>query len=138
MKRCWYQAAIRAKSKRLCGIIPGIKTAVRETRQFSWTFQIARPSQRCVGFIMRNTYATCTQHGVLRDHAMLYFTVFCAPDYSRDVKKVELHLKDWLSQKCAEEARNIVNYSVAWPRNTPCCVDVAYVLRMTKRTQRCK
>ena len=57
---------------------------------------------------------------------------------SRDVKKVELHLKDWLSRKCAEKARNIVNYSVAWPRNTPCCVHVAYVLRMTKPTQRCE
>ena len=57
---------------------------------------------------------------------------------SRDVKKVEFHLKDWLSRKCAEEARNIVNYRVAWPRNTPCCVHVAYVLRMTKPTQRCE
>ena len=57
---------------------------------------------------------------------------------SRDVKKVELHLKDWLSRKCGEKAQNIVNYSVAWPRNTPCCVHVAYVLRMTKPTQRCE
>ena len=62
-----------------------------------------------------------------------YFTLFYTQGlgYSRDVKKVELHVKDWLSQKCAEEARNIVNYSVAWPRrNTPSCMRVAYVLRM--------
>ena len=69
--------------------------------------------------------------------------VFCHTQHIRnmhawDVKKVELHLKDWLSRKCAEKARNIVNYSVAWPRNTPCCVHVAYVLRMTKPTQRCE
>ena len=35
-------------------------------------------------------------------------------------------------------SRFFVNYSVAWPRNRPCCVHVAYVLRMTKPTQRCE
>ena len=45
---------------------------------------------------------------------------------SRDVKKVELHLKDWLSRKCAEKARNIVNYSVAWRATR----HVACMLRM--------
>ena len=29
-------------------------------------FNFLHPSQRCVGLVMRNTYATCTQHGVLR------------------------------------------------------------------------
>ena len=60
----------------------------------------------------------------------------CFAAHFRDVKKVELHLKDRLS-KCAEEAR-IVNYRVAWPRNTPCCVHVAHVLRMTKPTRHCE
>ena len=41
-------------------------------------------------------------------------------------------------ENAGKKAQNIVNYSVAWPRNTPCCVHVAYVLRMTKPTQRCE
>ena len=39
----------------------------------------------------------------------------------------------------AQHIRNMhATWRVAWPRNTPCCVHVAHVLRMTKPTQRCE
>ena len=57
---------------------------------------------------------------------------------SRDVKKVELHLKDWLSRKCAEKSAKHRKLQRCVARNTPCCVHVAYVLRMTKPTPRCE
>ena len=79
---------------------------------------------------LRNTHAT----RVLRDHATLYLQ-YSVP---AGCKKLELCLEGWLSRKCVGKAPNIVNYSVARLRNTLCCVGVAYMLRMTKRTQRCK
>ena len=43
------------------------KTAVATfCRLLSVDLKILHPSQRCIGFIMRNTYATCTQHAMVR------------------------------------------------------------------------
>ena len=57
---------------------------------------------------------------------------------SRDVKKVELHLKDWLSRKCGKSAKHRKLQRCVAAQHAICCVHVAYVLRMTKPTQRCE
>ena len=99
MKRCWYQAAIRAKRKRLCAIILGIKTAVRENATIFMDLSNCAPLTALRGFChaqhIRNMHATWR---VARPRNVVFYS-FWRSGLFAGRKKVELHLKDWLSRK---------------------------------------
>ena len=92
----------------------------------AWKSPILHPWGCCVDSVMRNTYATRTQH------ACCVTTQRCILQYSvpAGCKKVELCLEGWLSRKCVGEGakyRKLQRCAAAHHAMLRgCCVHVAY------------
>ena len=92
----------------------------------AWKSPILHPWGCCVDSVMRNSYATRTQH------ACCVTTQRCILQYSvpAGCKKVELCLEGWLSRKCVGEGakyRKLQRCAAAQHAMLHgCCVHVAY------------